>query len=76
MSTIELKIKQYEDEIRQAQEEIKRIENGEGKYSTWDEDKRDARIMIKEQSILSNKTLINTLLQQNLGKNNYKIIFT
>ena len=74
MSTIEVKIEQYEGEIDEIKNVIKKIDNGEGNYSTWDVDKRYATIMLEKQSIISKETLINTLLQQKSGKNNCKVI--
>ena len=74
MNTIEVKIEQYEGEIREINDEINNIDNALGKHAGLSNERKIDLIEKKEQSILSKETLINTLLQQKSGKHNCNII--
>ena len=73
MSSFEIEFAQCKEEIHDIKDEIRQIYNGEGIYLTWTEDKKNARIMLEKQLMLSKETLIILLLRKNLGKNNCKI---
>ena len=70
MSTIEIKIAEYNEEIRLAHNEVKEIK-GMGIYAGLSDEKI---ILSNEALILSNKKLMNTLLQQKSGKNNCNLV--
>ena len=74
MNTIEVKIEQYEGEIREIKDEINNIDNATGKYAGLSNERKIDLIEKKEQSILSKETLMNTLLQKKSGKGNCNII--
>ena len=80
MSTIEIKIAEYNEEIRLAHNEVKEIK-GMGIYAGLSDEKKiefilskEAIILSNEALILSNKKLMNTLLQQKSGKNNCNLV--